>query len=157
AAAVVALVFLQLLAMAPNRQLLELYGRSAFIPAQLSTALPWFDAVGKQLFGWSFGLGSAPSTSWLGAALMLAGGLWLYRKSSWDFWLLASPAAVVIILAGAHLYPLVGRLLLLLAPAGLILIARAFSPGRRVVWRLACAGLAMVVLWQPVERRLANL
>jgi len=156
AAAVVALVFLQLLAMAPNRPLLDLYGRSAFVPAQLSKVLPWFGAVGDELFAYSFGLGFDPSTSWYGAALMLAGGLWLHRKSSWDFWLLASPAVIVTILAGAHLYPLVGRLLLFLAPAGLIFIARAFSPGRHAVWYLACACMAIVVLWQPVERCMAN-
>src|SRR4029453_3258392 len=81
ATAIAALIFLQLMSMAANRPLLELYGRTAFVPAQVSALLPWLRTVGYEFTMFSLGLGFDPSTLWYGTALILLGAFTLARKN----------------------------------------------------------------------------
>jgi len=157
-AALIALFVFHLAGLAVNRGLLELYGASAFAPAGFNSLIPWLIALWHEFTSRSLGITVSRSdgqdvTDLVALILASLGAVSFGRKYPRDFSFLALPALIVLVASSAHYYPLVGRLLLFLAPAGLIFIASAFRPGLSRVSRIAAAFMAIALLWHPVALR----
>ena len=129
------------------------YWRAAFPPSPwtgdglrwLASDLPW-------LAGETLGL-ARPTPVLLAG---LAGAAWLAWRHPWRLALLAAPAALVYVAGVARLYPMYPRLLMVLAPAGFVLVAAAVSLigeirfGRPLVARVAAAVVGAALLLDTV-------
>jgi hypothetical protein len=153
--ALIALYFVQLVNLAGQRSELEFYGSLAFPPADLSQMLSWLSLQANQFTYKTLDL----HIPLLFGASSLVGAAALARSNGRMFFLLMFPLLPISLLSSLHLYPIVPRFLLFLAPAAYILLARgldafiAASSHRPypVRWAAALVSLVCVValLWSP--------
>lgn len=158
-ASLVSLYFVQLRNLIAQRSQLEFYGVGAFPPANIDQTGSWLwnqvDLFTAKTLDLHIPL--------LLGFLFIAGLVALTRKDARISFVLLFPIVPVFILSSLHLYPIVSRYLLFLAPTVYIIMAGGLdfafgllirnsrkSQISRVVATAICTACGIAVLWSPV-------
>jgi hypothetical protein len=151
-----AMIKLHMLNLASNRELMELYGVHSFLPATIIELPGWCFKVASEFCLKSIGISKLPLIVALSSLLAISGFVCAWRKNKLTAILITFAWLPVMVLNAMHVYPMVGRFLLFLAPPAIIFIFAGLSvfPSRL---KAIAATLAVMILCAPFARGVSPL